>query len=320
MKNIKLIGFKLIIGLFMFSVVSVDAKINPNIKEIYQYDSSTCSKGTEPTCKKISPKTYEIGTIVRYQVNDTEDRYFFVLHDDGETITMQQRGNTVSQIVWNDKQNLEAGPLVAIEELEKATSNWKNVNNQTYELGKTIWRDNPNTGCINTNCVEGVCSIKCSIAAYNMPTRTTKARLISMQEVMETGCKRAIGSCPKWMYNYLNGSTPSTTNDIVRVGNDIGYWTSSVESNYEDVWYIDYFGNATTSGVNAKMGARAVIVVDKEVADTDSGNKVFSNSSSQIVDSPDTLKDVGLLYLIGASILIAGLCILIQIFRKKNHT
>lgn len=319
MEDIKVLGLKLIIVLLMLSIIPVDAKINPNIKEVYQYDSVNCSRGTEPTCKKISPKIYEIGTIVRYQVNDTEDRYFFVLHDDGKTITMQQRGNTVSQVVWSDKENINTGPETVLKELEKATSGWKNVNDQTYELGKTIWKDNANTSCISTDCVADNCPVKCDATAYTIPQRTAKARLISMQEVMTTGCTQINGSCPNWMYNYLNASSTSNNNNIIKVGNDIGYWTSSVNNDVE-VWYIDYFGNTRTVEQNMKMGARAVIVVEKEVENTNSVNTNSPNNGSQIVDSPDTLKDVGLVYLIGATISIVGLALLIQIFRKKNHT
>ena len=129
-------------------------KENQNILNIWKYDQTTgsstfCVTGEEATCQEIDPpKTYAPGTIIKYKVNPTTEKYFHVISDDGETLTLQQRENTVTQTAWREGGNsTKEGPVTLLPLLENATSNWTNVLDQIYTLGTTTFKDNPYTGC-----------------------------------------------------------------------------------------------------------------------------------------------------------------------------
>ena len=93
------------------------------------------------------------GTIIKYAVNNQKTKYFHVLHDDGETITMQQRENTIYNTIWNSDNDNKRGPLIALEKLEEATNYWDNVINQDYNMGTTKFgtADNGFSGCKEHN-------------------------------------------------------------------------------------------------------------------------------------------------------------------------
>ena len=136
-------------------VESESRAINDNISGAYTYNSSICVTGEEDTCVETDcykTKTIDscpAGTIIKYNVNDTETKYFHVLHDDGETITLQQRENTVYNKAWYaDSDDNTKGPLTILPVLEEATSGWSNVFEQTYIMGTTIFNGtDAYTGC-----------------------------------------------------------------------------------------------------------------------------------------------------------------------------
>ncbi len=71
---------------------------NPNIIKIFTYAQSPtnpyfCVTGEESTCeeKKEAPSSYYSGTIIKYRVNDSEEKYFHVLSETSTTLTLQQR-------------------------------------------------------------------------------------------------------------------------------------------------------------------------------------------------------------------------------------
>jgi len=71
-----------------------------------------------------------------------EEKYFHVISDNGDgTLTMQQRENIVSNTSWASSNN--KGPMTVLPLLEDATSDWMNVNDQTYTMGTTpfVWDD-----------------------------------------------------------------------------------------------------------------------------------------------------------------------------------
>ena len=172
-------------------------------------------------------------------------------------MTLQQRENTVYNTAWysssNDNSN---GPTTILPALESATSGWTNVNNQTYTMGTTVFKDNAFTGCASSGC---------TINNYTLGQRTGKARMITMQEALSLGCTTSDQSCPNWMNNYLNGSTSygGTVNDTTG-GDNYGYWAMSADSGASNAWRVDYDGkvyNYFTTRTNS--GARAVVVVSK---------------------------------------------------------
>ncbi len=266
---------------------------NPNIVKAYTYDQvknspTFCVTGEEATCQLNQCYDSEdidscpVGTIVRYRVTDGDVRYFHVMKDDGNHLTMQQRENTVDNVNWLHNPSgstcTENGPLTVLEALETVTSGWKYVNDQTFKMGETVFKDNAFTGCSvdfnSTYEYEGknYYPITCSSNVYTLDTMTRKARMITAQEAMFYGCKQpasgnfTYGTCPVWMYNYStsvvwNGGT-------VNVDNVFGYHTLTARIE-------DYSCGVNTFGINSSgnvewpdfyrsgYGARAVVEVNK---------------------------------------------------------
>ena len=240
-----------------------------NIKVAYTYNPTSCITGEESTCVQTS--CYEsktsgscpAGTIIKYAVNDSTTKYFHVLHDDGDTMTLQQRENTVYNTAWYSSEDNSKGPLTILPVLESATSGWTNVNNQTYTMGTTNFN--------NTNAYTGCTESGCTTNKYTLGQRTGKARMITMQEAAAIGCTaNRSKSCPNFMNNYLYDSTSygGTVNDTHTengADHNYGYWTmSAYSSNSSYAWHVHYSGTVydhyTTHLGN---GARAVVVVNK---------------------------------------------------------
>ncbi len=237
---------------------------NPNILSVYQYNASSCITGEESTCVEIGPKeTYTAGTIIQYRVNNTDTKYFHVMFDnkDAGTLTMQQRENTIYGIPWYETANDNSkGPLTVLPALEKATAGWTNVNDQTYTMGVTPFQGNKFTGCTYTECTTN---------KYTFPSRTAKARMITVQETHAFGCTRDKQSCPAWMNNYLSrsmefGGTINVTGG--EYGSNIAYWAmSSYSSDTVNGMEVSYYGRVGTDPTTyTGVGARAVVVINKK--------------------------------------------------------
>lgn len=231
-----------------------------------------------------------LGTIVKYRVNDNDFRYFHVMKDKGEELTMQQRENTLYYIPWNDSGNIRVGPLSSLIQLENETGSWKYVNNQNYTPGETVFgQDNAFNGCKIIDSSDNSSTIvSCTENVYDPTTIervNVKARMITVQEANEFGCPWGSSSqsnrCPIWMINYLDmakvygGGTvndyhPYTLPSGYTVSNQ-GYMTMNVNPERESYWYIRYsgvvmdiyFDNVGSSHLNFS-GMRAVINVNKK--------------------------------------------------------
>ena len=249
-------------------------KLNTNIVAAYTYNSSSCITGEEETCvkttcyKSTTAGSCPAGTIIKYKVNDSTTKYFHVLHDDGKTMTLQQRENTVRNKPWySSSADNSKGPTTILSALESETSGWTNVNNQTYTMGTTTFKTNAYTGCSSYN--------SCTTNTYTLGQRTGKVRMITVQEAAALGCTKSNQSCPNWMNNYLNDSTSygGTVDDGVPYSPDNrGYWTMSADSSSTNsAWNVNYNGNVSNYNVYSDYsnssyainGARAVVVVSK---------------------------------------------------------
>lgn len=226
---------------------------NIYIRAVYKYDDENteteCITGEEETCVELTTETYEAGTIVKYRVNDTEDKFFYVIQDNGDTLTLIQRENTVGGNLWASGENISntAGPTNIMEKLSIITHTWTNVNDQTYTMGTTIFQENEYTGCSPEKCINNI---------YSWPERTTKARLITFQEAQKLGCEyNMTESCKIWLYN---GHTET--------GETNCYWTlNAMVTNGTSAWAICNSGILTTSIINqAYHEGRAVVVVNKQ--------------------------------------------------------
>lgn len=299
-KNILLI----LVLLSIFCITEVNAK---NIARAYVYDekneSTKCITGDEETCREttcyenIDKNSCPPGTIIDYNVNDKKGVRFYVLHDDGKTMTLQQRENTITNVAWyKDEKNNTKGPITLLEELKIATSDWSNV--KEHVLSDTIY-----TGCDSNSC---------SIMTYELLTRTVKVRMITKQEIAELGCLEKNGSCPIFMYNYLASSMSfgGTVNSV----SSSSYWIMTADSATKDkAWWIYCDTEVYSNDVNDIAGARAVIVINKEPKEIINAQ---NKKDSQVVQIEDTLKRVYWIYLVGGILFILGVVVLIKSLNK----
>lgn len=250
-----------------------------NIVEAYTYNQTSgatnyCVTGDEDTCvetkchKNTTAGSCPAGTIIVYKVNENETVRFHVMYDNGSTLTMQSQRNTIYSIAWygtvQDYKNSD-GPLIVLAALEGATVGWDNVNNQTYTMGTTEFKTNAYTGCTYSSCDENI---------YTLNLKTTKSRMITLQEAKDLGCTTENSSCPIWMYNYLYNSVEygGTKNDVnVSVSDYVnnGYWLMNALSTTEvslknRAWFIRHNGVVHNDVVyNLHNGARAVVEINK---------------------------------------------------------
>ncbi len=251
--------------------ITINIPRNKNISNIWKYDSTKisstyCITGEEATCQEIeTPETYESGTILKYRVNNTLELYFHVMFDNKDTLTLQQRENTIYSISWYETANSNSkGPLTVLPAIENVAKDWTNVLNQTYTLGSTVFKDNAYTGCNRNTSYTMLCSAK----TYTLGKRTAKARLISVQEANALGCYlNTSGQCPAWMINYLYdsikyGGTENRTGG--EYGMNYGYWTMNAYSGRTtDSCYVSSSMISMDSSNNIHYGARAVVVIRK---------------------------------------------------------
>lgn len=247
---------------------------NTNITKafIYNEDESAenyCVTGEEETCALTScyendlEGSCEIGTIIKYRVKEDTEHFFYVLHDDGEKMTLQQRENTVTS-KWHDvptaERNNRTGPLTAISVLENTTADWINVNDQTYEMGKTVFSDNFYTGCYGT----------CTINRYTWPEKTSKARMITAQEAVKIGCTYGAKMCPLFAYNYQPCSYDRYGSKATKCEGDdceAAIWTMTASNQLPDsAIAIDCSGILVQAlqVINAPKQVRAVVEINKK--------------------------------------------------------
>ena len=254
---------------------------NPNIKAVYPYEESDtyttlfgteypgCLGGMEANCvdtlvNVTSKTTYPVGTIIKYEVADGVEKYFNVLHDNGKTLTLQQRENMVYGVTFYSECTSGSelkGPLTALSSLDNATSSWTNVNNISYSIGDS----SSSLGfslCTSYN--------DCSGTTYKLTRNNVKARMITVQESTALGCTENSGneSCPKFMNNYLSRSTSSQAsyNDTTTFdGNsNNGYWTMNAADSTTGVWrFVTGGAIEANSQCGSNTGARAVVEINK---------------------------------------------------------
>lgn len=257
---------------------------NPNIVKSYTYDQvkdspTFCVTGEEATCQVNQCYDSEeidscpVGTIIRYRVADGDVRYFHVMKDDGEHLTMQQRENTIGNVQWLYNPSgytcPEDGPLTVFEALDTVTSGWKYVNDQTFELGKTIFKENASTGCsIDWSNKQLDCVDENNV--YHLDSMTRKARMITAQEALAFGCQfYQIKTCPIWMTNYIDQCIYDETG-TVDVDDVNGYHTMTVvkydySCSTDVLAFTKYHGlnRSQLGGYDTGYGARAVVEVNK---------------------------------------------------------
>ena len=307
-KKFRVVIFMLV---FMFvGVISVNAEDN-NVVAAYEYNDASCITGDETTCvktdcyKNLEENSCKAGTIIKYKVNDTDTKTFYALYDDSTTMTLFEAITTISGS-WSKDTNgpfsavLTDGPTQAIELLENYTKSWKNVNDITYQMGVTEFFGNAYTGECDDNkgCTKNTYS-------WSSPV-TAKSRMITIQEAMHLGCELfPTNSCPKFLTNGINNTGIYTMNNskfLYRYrAEEYNYIQGDHPSNVRDI--------------------RAVIVVNKPRS-IDNGTKAdptdTNNKGNQTVKVADTLKTAYIGYCIGIIVLIVGIAVLVQFYRKNK--
>lgn len=226
-----------------------------NIIVAYKYDQTNdntkCITGEEETCQET--KCYQTknedscpaGTIIKYQVNDNENKYFNVISDAGETLLLQQRENTINNIKWSETGSNKNGPDTIISQLEEATKEWTNVNDLSYTI-------NNYSLCTRYNV--------CTNSIYTMTRDNAKARLLEVNEAAKLNCTNTNKTCPIFMNNYLTSSTQY--GGTIDTDNITGYWL--MEAGNIGAWAIYNTGNMNDISINtANLGARAVVEINK---------------------------------------------------------
>lgn len=226
---------------------------NSNILAIYQYDATNCITGEESTCVELTtpPTTYTLGTIIKYKVNSTEEKYFHVISDNEKTLTLQQIESTVSGAWYSEEEDNTKGPMTILPLLESATASWTNVKDQTYTMGTTPFNNNSFTGCYETETNELVCTTN----TYTLPERTAKARMITMQELTSLGCSKVEGSCPAWL---ATGWTMSANSAYAS-----GAWLVTEVPGVGPVIGFAFADGGTGCSNTVTSNAHAVVEIDK---------------------------------------------------------
>lgn len=300
-KNIK-ISFGSDVGLETVPLDFPDAKSvlepldgNVNLIRAYTYNQvktspTFCVTGEEATCQinqcynEENIDSCPVGTVISYRVADNDIRYFHVMNDDGEHLTMQHREATTETYKWlenpADNNFLTEGPLTILDALDSVTSNWKYVNDQTFKLGETIFENNSYTGVKHdtwkTYEVNGYeyQTITFESNSYTMNEMTRKARMITAQEAVAFGCGYPAGtvndtppSCPVWLYNYTFNATKRGGDGGTVDTPFAGYWTMNLDNTYSNsnstIAEVGPFGHIVFTGYYNTSTARAVVEVNK---------------------------------------------------------
>ena len=216
---------------------------NPNIVGAYTYNEATCPTGREETCEvntcllNKSAGSCSVGTTISYRVNENETVDFHVLKDNGSTMDLVSVNSVLSNTAWNKEGDNTQGPITLLNQLESKTNSWTNLNTITYN-GTTYG---------NNQCAT---NLTCSSSAFTMTNRSSKARMLTMQDVVGLGCSLDHNSCPIWLYN----------NQVV--------WLIAVpvDNTNHFAWYIDgaYGALGYGKGIESDGGtSKAVVHIHK---------------------------------------------------------
>lgn len=174
------------------AIEELNTKIQADKIKAYEFSYGGCHTGEESNCMEttcyqnkavgscagISYQQYTTptGTIIKYKVNNNETKSFYVLHDDGDTITML----AINPIkITTTGYTSSDWPSAIITELNEVVSNWTNVNIQNYTYGITNFN--------NTNAyTECSSETSCTSNSYTY-SASGRARLATVQEVNNVG-------------------------------------------------------------------------------------------------------------------------------------
>lgn len=292
----------LFLGVFTMCVFNTKnayaLELNKNIKSVHAYSEGTqyyCITGNESNCRGLIQdewkNAYDVGTPIEYdlgmdsQGNNIGLAHFNVISDDNEYIEM------LSQNTYQDAEYVHKDSAVG------------------YTFGQHL------TNTLNFNQVYNNIACDSTNTCYQRYSEkvTSNLRFLTFKEAIDLGCNENEDSCKAFL----------------KISNDKGYWLAGK--------YIDGITNydapiimgrkimhqaAFNEGATYRASLRPIIRIKKfedEIStnDADSNNKT-DTKSGQTVKVEDTFKTAYIGYCIGSIILILGIAVMYQTYRKSK--
>lgn len=266
-----------VMSMYLTNNVTLFPTVAPIFIDAYRYDQDIpegeighCITGEEATCQKTdcyqSADGCNNGTIFKYavksdypeshRVNNLDDYiyYFYVMHDDGDKLTLQQKDDLLKSPWSADGIEITEGPVTAINKLKDATDDWGYVEDLTYTYGTTAFSGNSFTGC---DYPDSGLPFGCSSNAYTSSAPiNAKARLVTVPELQQVGCSAQEKSCPLWVLNDLDAELY------------MHYWTSNAHNvapaGQLQGMAVFHYGNIVYLDKKQNVGIRPVIELTKE--------------------------------------------------------
>lgn len=233
-----------------------ESLINKYIVAAYNYNAKTCPTGDEGSCVKTTcyentnANSCSTGTIIKYKVNDSDVKTFYVINDEGPTLTMISKDSAKSS--YNDDYTYldsSNGPSTATATVNNMANGWTNVNEHNYQTSSTGY-----------SLEDGYPAI---MDIWSGETKTARARLLTGGEADSLGCFS--GNCPKYISTWLGDFTYSSVEFCYYMSSGpygtCQSWRTMYNSGYP-IAIIPSYGYDTLDSTY-KSNVQAVIKVNK---------------------------------------------------------
>ena len=186
------------------------------------------------------------GTEIKYKVNDSNSLYFYVLYDDGNSVTMISK-DEIGKSTYNENTDLSAngGPTSAWALLNNNTVDWTNVSSHSYSTENVELKYTLNEYEANEF---GNTLYEYIPTESNVTTANRKVRLLTAKEVIDWWYK----TIKQYHYYEIPSWVPET-------------WLESTGGSSPISIYKDSSGNKTVSpeDSNIILPVHGVIKINK---------------------------------------------------------
>ena len=179
------------------------------------------------------------GTAFAIKVNSNDVYKFYVIKDDGKTVTLIMDRNIGNLVKWNstwDTMGSNPGPIAALEELRSQTNNWTNIDAYNYIFESDV----DNYGGTSTS--------------LPLKLNNIRARMLTFTEAIDLGCvvENTSETCPSYLFDKLSSTLT-------------GYWLSTIYSGGAGgAWCMKYNKFIGATGMMDTKGVRPVITLNKK--------------------------------------------------------
>lgn len=258
---------------------------------IYNYSNKNKNVKTNNCIKKGNVCTADeifSGVVVPVEVAKNKSYKFYVIENDENTMTLIMDKNTTKEIEWQFEGINMKGPASAQYEIQKETTNWKNIdiidNYEYADGGRINFEENckngtvpptydcstenyKNRGYLNLTINEGIARLYPNIYSEDETPSTltvlssylARARLITQEEIQKVSNNKGI---PKWLVSNLKEKegywtmTSSTSKTVGYIGGAIAIAKNNNQASMEML-----FSNETD---DFTIGVRPVITINKK--------------------------------------------------------